>query len=100
MRNCNHPPDLRATVAGNWWVYIIEASDGSYYTGITTDVARRWQEHRSGARAAKYFRGRKPRALVFVEGGHSRSSASRREVEIKALTRADKVALIRSTVLA
>lgn len=84
-------------MAGNWWVYIIEASDGSYYTGITTDVDRRWQEHSSGARAAKYFRGRKPRALVFVEGGHSRSSASRREGEIKSLPRAEKAALIRST---
>ena len=78
----------------DWSVYIIRATDGALYTGITTDVERRWSEHVSGKKGAKYFRGRKPEALVFTETGHSRSSASKREFEVKKLTRAEKLALI------
>lgn len=84
-------PDAAATAA--WLVYIIEASDGSLYTGITTDMQRRWQQHCDG-RGARFFRGRSPRTLVFVEAGHNRGSASRREAAIKKLPRAAKLALI------
>ena len=80
----------------NWQVYIIEACDGSLYTGITTDIARRWREHESGERGAKYFRGRRPGALVFLESGHDRSSASRREWAIKQMRRRQKQQLIAS----
>ena len=76
-----------------WLVYIIEAADGSLYTGITTDLVRRWRQHASG-RGARYFRGREPRSVVFVERGHDRVSASRREAAIKALTRTQKRLLI------
>lgn len=68
----------------SWQVYIIYCSDGSLYTGITTDIARRFEEHRSG-RGARYFRGRTPLHLVYLENGHNRSSASRREIQIKHL---------------
>lgn len=78
-----------------WWVYIVEASDGSLYTGITTDMARRWREHGSG-RGAKYFRGRSPRVLRYLELGHDRSSAGRREAAIKRLSRPQKFGLIAS----
>ena len=78
-----------------WLVYIIEASDGSLYTGVTTNMRRRWQEHSSG-RGAKYFRGRSPRWLRYLEPGHDRSSAGRREAQIKCLTRVQKRALILS----
>jgi len=78
-----------------WQVYIIRCSDESLYTGITTDVTRRFAEHGRGA-GAKYFRGRAPRQLVFLESGHDRSSASRRELEIKRLSPAAKRALIAS----
>ena len=76
-----------------WQVYIIRCSDDSLYTGITLDVERRLTEH-GGARGAKYFRGKRPRQLVYLEDGHTRSSASRREAAIKKLTRAAKLRLI------
>ncbi len=78
----------------NWSIYIIEASDASLYTGITTDVERRFDEHSQGPRGARYFNGRNPRRIVYREDGHSRSSASRREAEIKKLSRGEKQELI------
>ena len=77
-----------------WFVYIIEATNGSLYTGITTDIARRWEQHLSG-KGARYFRGRKPKRLLMVEGGHDRSSASKREAQIKQLPRRAKLSLVR-----
>ena len=77
----------------NWSLYIIEASDASYYTGITTDVGRRFGQHLNGT-GAKFFHGRRPLAVVYREDGHDRGSASRREAEIKKLTRQQKQALI------
>ena len=77
----------------NWLVYIILCSDDSLYTGITTDIERRFAQHSAGT-GAKYFRGRSPRCLVYLEDGHDRSSASRREVEIKRLRPVDKRRLI------
>ena len=77
-----------------WYVYMIRAADQSLYTGITTDVERRFAEHQSGRAGAKYFRGRKPQKVVLVESGHDRSSASIREAQIKKLSRDQKMALI------
>jgi len=79
----------------NWQVYIILCSDNSLYTGITRDIDRRFAQH-GGRLGARYFRGRKPREVVYLEGGHTRSSASRREAAIKKLSRAGKLALIAS----
>ena len=79
----------------NWQVYIIRCSDGSLYTGITLDIERRLSQHGSNT-GAKYFRGRRPEAVVYLEGGHSRSTASRREAMIKQLARSDKLRLIGS----
>jgi putative endonuclease len=79
----------------NWQVYIILCSDDSLYTGITTDVARRLEQH-AALRGARYFRARRPRAIVYLESGHSRSSASRREAVIKRLKRTEKEGLIAS----
>ena len=76
----------------NWQVYIILCSDNSLYTGITTDLARRLRQHGAG-RGAKYFRGRRPEKVVYLETGHTRGSAGRREAEIKALSRAGKCLL-------
>ena len=78
-----------------WRVYIILCSDNTLYTGISNDVARRLREHAS-LRGARYFRGRQPRQLVYLESGHDRSSASKREAAIKKLRRSDKESLIRS----
>lgn len=79
----------------NWQVYMILCSDDSLYTGITTDVTRRFTEHATGA-GAKYFRGRSPQRVVYLEGGHDRSSASRRELQIKQLRPGAKRQLITS----
>lgn len=79
---------------GNWSLYIIEASDASLYTGITTDVERRFAEHAARRRGARYFSGRDPVKIVYREDGHSRSSATRREAEIKKLSRRAKMKLI------
>ena len=77
----------------NWQVYIILCADDSLYTGITTDVARRFAQHAAG-RGAKYFRGHVPLRLVYLEGGHDRSSAGKREAEIKRLGPAAKRRLL------
>jgi putative endonuclease len=80
---------MSASAKRNWRVYIIHCSDGSLYTGITTDMDRRFAQHAAG-RGAKYFRGRRPMAVVYLEGGHTRSTASRREIELKSLSAAQK----------
>ena len=75
-------------------LYILRCADGSLYTGITTDVDRRVEEHNSSALGAKYTRGRRPVALVFSRSFRDRSEASREEARIKKLSRAEKLALI------
>lgn len=87
------PTALPPESAAGWLVYVIEAGDGSLYTGITTDMERRWRQHVDG-RGARYLRGREPRAVLYVESGHDRSSAARREAAIKKLSRLQKLALI------
>jgi len=77
----------------NWSVYIIRCDDGSLYTGISTDVERRFGEHLGSTRRAKFFNGRVPLEVVYREDGHSRGSAARREAAIKKLSRAEKIRL-------
>ena len=79
----------------NWSLYIIEASDRSLYTGITTDIERRFAEHLSGPKGARFFNnGRQPLRVVYRETGLDRSSASRREAAIKKMSRREKETLI------
>ncbi len=79
-----------------WSVYIIRCGDGSLYTGITTDVERRFEEHAGGGpKAAKYLRGRGPLALVYRREVGSRSEALIEERRVKGLKRSDKEALLR-----
>jgi putative endonuclease len=77
----------------NWQVYIILCSDNSLYTGITTDMERRFRQHAEG-KGAKYFRGRQPVKVVFLESGHTRSSAGTREAKVKSFSHAAKMQLI------
>lgn len=77
-----------------WSVYIIQCDDGTLYTGVSTDVERRFVEHRDHPRGAKYFNGRKPVEVVYREAGHSRSSACKRESAIKKLNREEKLLLV------
>jgi putative endonuclease len=79
----------------NWSVYIILCSDNTFYTGITVDVFRRFDQHAAG-RTAKYFRSRQPKQLVYLEPGHNRSSATKREIDLKNLSREEKSQMISS----
>jgi len=78
-----------------WFVYIILCSDDTLYTGITNDVRRRFEQHASG-RGAKYFYGRRPQRIVYLESGHDRSSATQRELQLKKLSKREKTRLIES----
>jgi len=80
-------------MANIWKLYILRCGDGSLYTGITTDVEKRLEAHRSG-KGAKYTRGRGPLELVYSEDCGDHSAALKRELEIKALTREEKNKLI------
>lgn len=75
-----------------YYVYILECEDGSLYTGITTDLERRFKEHQEGKGGA-YTRAHKPIKIVFAEQHEDRSSASKREAEIKSFTRQQKINL-------
>ena len=78
----------------NWKVYIVECADGTYYTGITTDTERRLLEHNYSFKSAKYTRSRRPVKLVYEEDSQNRSTASKREYEIKKMKRKDKIILV------
>ncbi|WP_240946431.1 GIY-YIG nuclease family protein [Pseudomaricurvus alkylphenolicus] len=76
-----------------WCVYIILSSDNRLYTGITNNMVKRWHAHH-GKQGAKFFRGRLPSRLLYLEPQEDRAEASRREAEIKKLTRPQKLRLI------
>ena len=78
-----------------WYLYILRCKDDSLYTGITTDVEKRLEAHRSG-KGAKYTRGRGPLELVYREECGDHSDALRREAEIKRLPREEKLKLIKN----
>ena len=78
-----------------YFVYIIECKDKSLYTGITTDIARRFDEHKSGV-GGHYTSAKKVVKIVFTEEHPNRSSALKRECEIKSWTRVKKEALIKT----
>lgn len=78
-----------------WYIYILKCSDESLYTGITTDLNRRVEEHNNSPKGAKYTRARRPVELVYSELYRDKSSAALREVNIKKLTRAKKLELIK-----
>ena len=76
-----------------WYLYILECRDGTLYTGITDDIPRRLEQHNSG-KGAKYTRGRGPVTLRYQEVCGSHGDALRREIQIKRLTRQEKLKLI------
>ena len=78
-----------------WYLYILRCKDNTLYTGITTDVEKRLEAHRSG-KGAKYTRGRTPLELVYRESCGSHSDALKREAEIKKLSRQAKEQLVKS----
>jgi putative endonuclease len=78
-----------------YFVYLLECEDGSLYTGITTDVARRFAEHQKGI-GSNFTRAKGAKRIVYTEELPSRSAASKREAEIKTWPREKKLALVRS----
>lgn len=78
-----------------WWVYILECSDGSLYTGATNDINKRQQKHNQG-KGAKYTAGRRPVSLVYFERHADRSSALKREYQLKQLSRDQKTEMVDS----
>ncbi len=79
-----------------WYVYLLRTRDGSLYTGITTDVERRMEEHKKGE-GSKYVRSRLPFRLVHTEEHEDRSSALKREAEIKGWRKEKKERLVSSS---
>lgn len=78
-----------------WSVYLIKTAQGEIYTGISTDVQRRFQEHQAGGKlAAKYLRGKGPLSLEFFTEVGDRSLASRLEYQIKRLSATQKALII------
>jgi putative endonuclease len=79
-----------------WYVYIVECSDTTLYTGVTTDIERRVMEHNSSKKGAKYTRNKRPVVLMTYFEFNDRSSACKEEYRIKQLTRLDKIKLIKN----
>jgi len=80
-----------------WFVYLIKCANGSLYTGITTDVARRLLEHQSNSgKSAKYLKGKGPLELAWQQEVGDKSTALKIELKIKKLSKAEKVRLIKN----
>ncbi len=77
----------------HWLVYILRCCDGSLYTGITNDLAKRLQAHQDGV-ASRYTRSRLPVKLVYLESAANRGAATKRELAIKRMSRGQKEGLI------
>ena len=95
-RSVDHPPrgnQKPSASSSRWFVYLLRCVDGSLYTGITTDLGRRFKQHNAGT-ASRYTRSRLPVEMVYHEIRRSRSSALKREAAIKALSRQEKLAMI------
>ena len=84
---------MRAEADDRWFCYLLECADGTFYTGIAKSLEQRLAMHNRG-RASKYTRGRLPVRLVYSELHRGRSAASRREIQVKKLSRARKRALM------
>ena len=78
----------------SWSLYLLRCGDGTLYCGIALDVGARLEQHRAG-KGAKYTRGRGPLELVYEEACGTRPEALRRERDVKRLSRAEKLALIK-----
>ena len=93
VSSCATHDDAPSTL---YYLYILCCNDGTYYTGITSEIERRVEEHNSSPKGAKYTRSRRPVHLLYHELYHDKPSALKREYEIKNLTRKQKNALIAS----
>ena len=79
-----------------WEVYVIQTANGKLYTGITTDLDRRFKEHSETKKGASFFNFSNPQKILFREAHPNRSEATKREIHIKKMNRSEKLALIES----
>jgi putative endonuclease len=93
MRAQEEKPASTSATEAVWSLYILECSDGSFYTGVSTDVDRRLGEHQKGT-ASRYTRTRRPVVLVYREECGSRASSLSRECAVKSLSRQAKEELV------
>lgn len=77
-----------------WYVYMVRCSDDTLYTGVTTDVKRRVEEHNSEKKGAKYTKARQPVELVFKVMAKDRSKAQMKEAQLRKMSRADKLVML------
>ena len=82
------------SACSSWWVYILKCADNSLYTGVTTDLERRLNEHNHETIGAKYTKARRPVELIYREPCENRSLACKRESAIKKLSRQQKLSLV------
>ena len=80
----------------NWFVYIVETEKGLLYTGITTNLKRRFQEHLKGKKGAKFFNLDRPKRIAYLSKVKNRSLATKIEISIKKLPKIKKLELIKS----
>lgn len=82
----------------SWQVYIIQTVSGKLYTGITNNFEKRFQAHKNRKKGARFFHISSPERLVYQESSPDRSSATKREIQIKKMSRKEKLELILSNV--
>jgi putative endonuclease len=82
-------------MAERWWAYLVSCADGSLYAGATNDLGARVAAHNAG-RGARYTRSRRPVVLVWSRAVRGRGRALSLEAKLKALSRAEKLRLVRS----
>ena len=82
------------TTDNTWFVYFLRCNDNSLYAGITTDIERRLYQHNHSKLGAKYTRAKRPVTLAFIETASNKSSASKREYQLKQLSKAQKEQLV------
>lgn len=80
-----------------YYLYVLRCVDKTLYTGITVNLERRIEEHNSSSKGAKYTRPRRPVWLIYSKKFRTRSAASKAESKIKALSRTDKLSLIKTS---
>jgi putative endonuclease len=77
-----------------WFLYVLRCSDGTLYTGVTTDVSRRLNEHNASKRGSRYTRSRRPVELVYWVDFENQSTAQIAEYNFKQMTREQKEKVI------
>ena len=82
------------TKNNTWTIYFLRCNDNSLYTGITTDIKRRLHQHNNTKLGAKYTRARRPVVLVYSETAVDKSTASKREYQLRTLTKKQKEKLV------